>query len=178
MAVGIAAPVFDNPEDGTDWDDYAIKYGDEKARYELLHAIERALVPKHIIALEQHIQLINAQELRRKVFAPVIWAVDGFLPAGLSILAGGPKVGKSILALHLSVGVAIGGCVLGKIFVQQGDVLYLALEDTQRRLQERINGSDILDDTVDLSRLDLITNIPRQHEGGLQYVQYWLETHK
>lgn len=178
LAVGIAAPVFDNPEDGTDWDDYAIKYGDEKARYELLHAIERALVPKHIIALEQHIQLINAQELRRKVFAPVIWAVDGFLPAGLSILAGGPKVGKSILALHLSVGVAIGGCVLGKIFVQQGDVLYLALEDTQRRLQERINGSDILDDTVDLSRLDLITNIPRQHEGGLQYVQYWLETHK
>ena len=53
------------------------------------------------------------------------------MPAGLSILAGGPKVGKSILALHLSVGVAIGGCVLGKIFVQKGDVLYLALEDTQ-----------------------------------------------
>ena len=110
-------------------------------------------------------------------FPPIKWAVEGFLPAGLSILAGGPKIGKSILALHLSIGVAIGGCVLGKILVKKGSVLYLALEDTPRRLQERINGSSFSDDIIDLSNLDIITEIPRQHLGGMDYIRWWLSTH-
>ena len=65
----------------------------------------------------------------------------------------------------------------GKINVEQGDVLYLALEDTQRRLQERIEGSGLPDD-CDLSRLSLATRVPRQHEGGLKYIRLWLEMHR
>ena len=97
----------------------------------------------------------------------------------MSILAGGPKVGKSILALHLAVGVAIGGCVLGKINVLKGQVLYLALEDTQRRIQDRINSGDFADeDNIDLSALDIVTEIPRQNIGGTLYIEWWLSTHK
>ena len=178
LAVGRVAPSFneENPE-GSDWDDYAIKFGNDAALDSIKRQIDFIFLPNDKKELLRKVECINAQTLKRKVFKPIVWAVDGFLPSGLSILAGGPKVGKSILALHLSLAVAIGGCALGKINVQQGDVLYLALEDTQRRLQERIQGSG-LPDNCDLSRLSLVTSIPRQHEGGLAYIRFWLENHK
>ena len=69
------------------------------------------------------------------------WAVAGLLPAGFSVLAGKPKLGKSWLGLDIALAVALGGVALGSIHVSQGDVLYLALEDTTRRLQTRIRNS-------------------------------------
>jgi len=177
LAIEVVYPKFEKAEDGTDWDDYAIRFGDEETARLLNKEIDEALIPAEIKALEKRIVRINAQELRTKVFPPVKWAVDGFLPAGLSILAGGPKVGKSILALHLAVGVAIGGCVLGSIFVQKGNVLYLALEDNMPRLQKRINGGAYADVEDDMSALDIVTEIPRQHVGGLIYLRWWLTKH-
>ena len=179
LAHDMVVPDFNNPEDGSDWDDFALLHGDTKTANILERKISFAITPLELKNVLGKTTRINAQDLRNKVFPPVKWAVPGFLPEGLSILAGGPKVGKSILALHLSVGVAIGGCVLGKIFVQQGDVLYLALEDTQRRLQDRINGGELAsDDTIDLSHLEIVTEIPRQNLGGTLYIEYWLSTHK
>jgi replicative DNA helicase len=66
------------------------------------------------------------------------WAIPGILPQGLNILAGKPKRGKSILALNIGIPVANGGKALGNIEVQKGTVIYLALEDTYRRLQDRL----------------------------------------
>ena len=125
---------------------------------------------------QDKLQSINAQELRNKIFLPIKWAVPGLIPSGLSILGGGPKVGKSIFALNIGVGVAIGGIVLGKVKVEQGDVLYLALEDNERRLQERIDSLN-LEDTDNLSRLTLTTIVPRQHDGGTEYLTWWLDNH-
>ena len=177
LAFDVVYPEFEHPEDGSDWDDFALKFGDELSQNILNSKIADALIPMHIRKIKERTTIFNAQALRNMVFPPIKWAVEGFLPSGLSILAGGPKIGKSILALHLSLGVAVGGCVLGKIFVEKGNVLYLALEDTPRRLQERINGSVFTDECPDLSALDLITEIPRQHQGGLDYIRWWLETH-
>lgn len=177
LAFDVVFPEFEHPDDGSDWDDFALKFGDEFSKNILNSKISEALIPLHIRKIRERTTIFNAQALRNMVFPPIKWAVEGFLPSGLSILAGGPKIGKSILALHLSIGVAIGGCVLGKIFVKKGNVLYLALEDTPRRLQERINGSNLIDECPDLSSLDLITEIPRQHQGGLDYIRWWLETH-
>lgn len=129
--------------------------------------------PEHGIRVKR----INAKDLLKKEFPPIKWAVDGFLPMGLSLLGGGPKVGKSILALHLSLAVALGGKALGKIPVECGSVLYLALEDTERRLKERILGSGLDVDNVDLSKLELVTEISRQHEGGMNYLKFWLNNH-
>ena len=140
LVLDIISPAFSDDEDGSDWDDYAILHGDDHTAHTLNEAIRQALIPQHIKDILARTTIFNAQELRDKVFPPIKWAVEGFLPEGLSILAGGPKIGKSILALHLATGVAIGGCVLGKINVAKGQVLYLALEDTPRRLQERILG--------------------------------------
>ncbi|MBQ3585222.1 MAG: AAA family ATPase [Synergistaceae bacterium] len=173
-------PTFNENEQGSDWDDFALLHGDDNTKLLLQYKIRDALIPPNIKAMSDNSQLevIIAQHLRKKIFPPVKWAVQGFLPAGLSILAGGPKVGKSILALHLSIGVAIGGCVLGHINVQKGEVLYLALEDTQRRLQDRLESSYLVDQDTDLCGLYIVTRIPRQHLGGLDYIRYWLHEHK
>ena len=178
--VEILYPEFSNGDEGlSDWNDFAHKYGNDTAKSILTNKIDYFLMPQNIKNMLPQINSINAHDLYNKVFPPIKWAVEGFLPAGLTILGGAPKTGKSILALHLAVGVAIGGCVLGKINVTQGDVLYLALEDTERRLQKRIKESVFMEnDYVPLHHLDLITTIPRQHEGGLDYITFWLNNHK
>ncbi len=66
------------------------------------------------------------------------WAIPGLLPAGLVVLAGRPKLGKSWLSLQMAVAVGTGGVVLNRK-VNQGKVLYLALEDNPRRLQDRLS---------------------------------------
>ena len=176
---GVIFPKFKRSEKGTDWNDYCEIHGEEQTAAILRHDIFVYSQNQKTQNLLQKVNFINAEDLLCMEFEPLKWAVDGFLPSGLSILAGGPKVGKSILALHLAVGVAIGGCVLGKIDVQQGDVLYLALEDNDRRLKERITNSNMFDDGVrpNLSRLTLVTRAPRQNEGGIDYIRWWLINH-
>ena len=114
---GIISPKFKHTEKGTDWNDYCQIHGEEQTAALLRHEIFVHSQNKKTQALLQKVNFINAEDLLHMEFEPIKWAVDGFLPSGLSILAGGSKVGKSILALHLSGGVAIGGCVLGKINV-------------------------------------------------------------
>lgn len=76
--------------------------------------------------------------LHTQDFPPLRYAVDGLLPEGFSLLIGPPKAGKSWLVLDLLLAVAAGGHAVGKI--QTGPprrVLYLALEDGDRRMQDR-----------------------------------------
>ena len=69
---------------------------------------------------------------------PLRWAVPDLLPEGLSLLVGAPDAGKSWLALDIALAVAAGGDALGALPVDAGRVLYLALEDGPRRVQDRI----------------------------------------
>ena len=80
----------------------------------------------------------TAAQLMAAQFPEPRWAVPGLIAEGATLLAGPPKVGKSWLALGLAVAVASGGRALGKIEVDAGDVLYLALEDPPRRAQQRL----------------------------------------
>ena len=71
-------------------------------------------------------------------FAPLQYNVPGLMPAGLGIIAAPPKAGKSLLVLDWMLAAALGGQALGAIPVGAArDVLYLALEDGDRRLQDR-----------------------------------------
>ena len=63
--------------------------------------------------------------------------VDTLLSQGLHILAGSPKVGKSWLALWLAVTVAKGEPVWN-MATRQGTTLYLCLEDSVLRIQNRL----------------------------------------
>ncbi len=70
-------------------------------------------------------------------FPAPVWLVPDILQqAGLAILAGRPKMGKSFLALQLAIAIGSGGHFLGHVLPQR-HVVYLALEDSPRRLQER-----------------------------------------
>ena len=79
----------------------------------------------------------TAPELVAYEFPEQRWAIPGIVADGLTLLAGAPKSGKSWLAYGAAVAVATGGKALGRK-VTKGDVLYLALEDTGRRLKERL----------------------------------------
>ena len=79
--------------------------------------------------------MFTAAELMEMVLPPVKWVVPGLLPEGVTLLAGKPKLGKSWLGFGMAVGVASAGVVLGTKRVEQGEALYLALEDKQRRLR-------------------------------------------
>jgi AAA domain/Transcriptional regulator, AbiEi antitoxin len=71
-------------------------------------------------------------------FDPLAYNVPGLMPAGFGIIAAPPKAGKSLLILDWLLAAATGGQALGRLRVGPArDVLYLALEDGDRRLQGR-----------------------------------------
>ncbi len=117
--------------------------------------------------------ILSAKDLLNKELPPVRWAVEGILPAGVSLLGGKPKMGKSWLALGLAIAVASGGRALGKIPVEKGPALYLALEDNERRLQSRLKKLLIGGDAPEA--LALTTEWLRLDEGGLVNLEAWLE---
>ena len=83
------------------------------------------------------LQTIDADTLQSPAYEPVSFVVDDLLPQGLHLLAGAPKIGKSWLALWLAVMVAKGDPIWG-MGVKQGTTLYLCLEDSTLRIQNRL----------------------------------------
>lgn len=79
-------------------------------------------------------------QLEQMVIPPLKWVVPEVLPQGLVLLAGAPKMGKSLVVQQLSYAVALGGIALGKFPTIQGDVLHLALEDSDSRFKERMEA--------------------------------------
>src|SRR5215471_17442581 len=117
---------------------------------------------------------IEAAELARLDLPEPHWAVPGIWPEGVVLLVGKSKLGKSWLVLDIALAVAEGGVAWGKIEVEQGDVLYLALEDSKRRLQDRLRT--LRKDDVP-EGITLRTRAPRSNEGGIQLVLDWLDRH-
>ena len=79
--------------------------------------------------------IVTASALRTKTFAPVKFVVPGLIPEGVTLLVSKPKQGKSWLTLDLCVACAADRFTLGDIKPMQGNVLCLALEDSQRRFR-------------------------------------------
>ena len=65
------------------------------------------------------------------------FCVQNFLPQGLSILGGAPKMGKSWLVMDLCVRIAKGEA-MWNMETTQGTTLYLCLEDPYFRVQQRL----------------------------------------
>lgn len=80
---------------------------------------------------------VDAVDLLNMELPPIPWIIPDYLGPGLCILGGRPKIGKSVLSLQLCAAVASGGYFLNKQ-AARGTVLYLALEDNNRRLQSRL----------------------------------------
>lgn len=115
----------------------------------------------------------TADQLMAAHFPEPKWAVPGILAEGVSVLAGPPKVGKSWLSLGLGLSVAAGGNAFDSVPVQGGPVLYLALEDTPRRLQTRM--AKLLGGQPAPAGLTLVTECPSFPQGGTEAIAQWLE---
>jgi hypothetical protein len=109
-------------------------------------------------------QGITASELSTKTFNPLMWVVQDILPEGCYLLSARPKVGKSWLSLQISLAVALGEPTLGKQ-VTKGKAIYLALEDNQRRLQDRLQ--QLRPNGYNTNDLLLYTQWPQFDDGGI-----------
>ncbi len=105
------------------------------------------------------------------------YAVPDLLSNGLGAMGGRPKVGKSRMGLQLAQAKGTGGYVLGRK-VELGPVLYLALEDSPRRLQKRMREQNwskgALVDFVHLGTKASKELLPL-HEGGVEKLQRAIE---
>ncbi len=120
--------------------------------------------------------IVSASELEAMSFPPLRAVIPGLIYEGTALLAGAPKLGKSFLMLQLALAVARGEPVLGSGPVEQGDVLYLPLEDGLRRIKRRIRG--LLGSETDWPpALSLCAEWPRLGEGGVEQIDDWLAAH-
>nr|MDT0661915.1 AAA family ATPase [Micromonospora sp. DSM 115978] len=118
----------------------------------------------------------TAADLMAMDFPPPKWAVPGIISEGVNLLAGPPKVGKSWLSLGLGLTVATGGKAFGTIPTDPGPVLYLALEDTPRRLQSRIGK--VLAGRPAPAGLTLATTCPPLPQGGDEAIAGWIDRNR
>jgi hypothetical protein len=122
------------------------------------------------------ISIQTAHQLKTKTFPPLKHLVPDLICEGLVLLAGKPKVRKSWMALDTGLAVAAGRFCLGDRKCVEGEALYLALEDGERRLQRRMDkvlptGSDWP------GKFYYSTQWPRADQGGVEAIDAWCEEH-
>jgi len=117
---------------------------------------------------------ITADRLQYDLYEPIQFIVRDLVPAeGVTLLCSKPKLGKSWLVLDLCIGCTSDRFILGQIKPAQGDVLYLALEDSRRRLQRRMTKLLPTFSGRWPKGLTLATKWRRVSEGGLDDIRAW-----
>jgi hypothetical protein len=107
-------------------------------------------------------------------FPPIKWIVPGYVSEGFVVLAGRQKLGKTWLAIDWALAVATGGVAMGSIACEQGDVLYIDLENGPRRIKSRIET--LFPDErnrPDLSRLEWMIKAPQLDAGFIDELERW-----
>ena len=116
---------------------------------------------------------MSASALQDIEFQELAFILPGIVPEGLTILGGKPKAGKSFFCLELGVAVASGGVAFGSINVQAHDVLYLALEDSFRRLKRRLDT--VMEDAEWRDNLHFVTEWPPLDTEGTKLLDQYLD---
>lgn len=100
--------------------------------------------------------------------------VEGLIHNGLTIIAGKGKSGKTLLSTNIAIAAAYGERFLDTFNVFKTPVLFLSLEDTERRIQDRLlrmryeeRGEEI----------NFTTQWPTISEGGVEALYKWVEEH-
>lgn len=101
-----------------------------KSFEEIQRELQRSLNPTYLKTVSMN-ELFNTQYQSKR---PLI---DGLLYPGTYIFAGAPKLGKSFLMVQIAYHISAGKPLWG-FPARKSTVLYLALEDDYRRLQERL----------------------------------------
>lgn len=115
---------------------------------------------------------MTGEMLMNTVLEPIQFVVSGLVPQGLHILAGAPKVGKSWLALWLCLCVSKGEPVW-ELQTVKSDVLYLCLEDSYARIQNRL--FDITDCAPDNLFFSIMSE--KLRDGLEEQIEGFLSSH-
>lgn len=116
----------------------------------------------------------NTNVIMATEYEPIRWIVPGYLPEGFSVLAGRQKLGKTWLCIDWAIAVATGGVAMGAVAVEHGDVLYVDLENGERRYQRRLRA--LYPDErnrPDLARLERVEKAPDLDKGFLEALDEW-----
>jgi hypothetical protein len=95
------------------------------ANIDIRQKIENANIRRELSMFDN---AVSGRELLSRSFQPVEWVLPNILPKGLAMLAAAPKTGKSWLAMEWCYQTVSNGM----------DALYLALEDSDRRINQRL----------------------------------------
>lgn len=117
---------------------------------------------------------IAASDLQGKALPPIRWFVQKLVTAGLTIIASPPKFGKSWFVLDICLSVAMGGTVLGYRCERAG-TLYLALEDSERRLKARMEK--ILNGRAAPDNFHIVTTAPTLGTGLIEALDGYMAQH-
>ena len=112
-------------------------------------SLEERLLEMRRMTDPAYLPTVSMNELYQNVYQSRPPIIDGLLYPGTYLFAGAPKVGKSFLMAQLAYHVSTG-LPLWDYPVHKGTVLYLALEDDHRRLQERLYRMFGMEATTDL----------------------------
>jgi hypothetical protein len=102
--------------------------------------------------------------------------VEEVLVEGLTLLAGKPKKGKSYLALDMSLSIAVGRQAFLKFPTMHSKVLYVSLEDGERRIKRRLLS--IQHNLTTPDGLDFLFAFPRLGDGALEALTYYAATYQ
>jgi len=137
------------------------KYRPTKA-WSTVNAVFR-LLPAYIPEekTEKKFAAFTAADLKGKQLPPPKFVVNSILPCGLCVLAAPPKTGKSWLCLALADAIAAGETFMG-FSTDTGKVCYLALEDSEYRIKQRLLK---INSTMPENLIIVNRNVSRLDEG-------------
>lgn len=154
-------PNLGESEDVSDW------IGRGGTKEQLLALVEQARQPQPKTIRK------TLAALMPKTFAELKWIIPHYIPEGCTLIAGKPKIGKSWLVLATALSCVRGDPMLGETCPQQ-IVLHCALEDTERRLQDRTRTL-IGEDWTGLENYFYELEIPRLDKGCAAYLRKRIE---
>ncbi|MCD6582528.1 MAG: AAA family ATPase [Desulfuromusa sp.] len=115
----------------------------------------------------------TAAELQKINIPPLEWLIPDILPVGLTLLAAPPKAGKTRLASQFALNLTLGLPIFNHLPVKSHGVLFLCLEDSQRRIKERFEQM-LPADSLFPDTLHLATELPVKN---LEPLRQWIQIH-
>jgi len=136
----VLLPIVQSPERVANGDIFASLSGDMQTKLLAILASQRPSTDPTVDDSAEgsgRYSPISAVKFLAKDFPPLEFLVDGMLAKGhLAMLGGRPKSGKSWLVLQMAQAIDLGTPFLGRN-TRKARVLYVALEDGERRLSQR-----------------------------------------
>jgi|SRR5215471_12834266 len=165
-SIAVLAEIWRNPQ----WRGQAIAIWTRELRQPtriLEEAVGHYLLRRAQAAAENDFPIPQTStELLAKTFPDLRMFVAEVLAEGFTILAGKPKKGKSYLALDMSLALAVGRQAFRSLETERSKVLYISMEDGERRLQRRLKA--IQPNIQSPYGLDFLYDFKRLGEGCLE----------